>query len=466
MRPGGVGILDSGADFYGDYAFSDDPRITHQDVLTALGPDADTLMAEIDVDIDELIRLISAETTMLPPIVIPDEAAADRTASPAEKAELKHQVIAEATRTWKQRFLKGTVLAVMLTVAGGGAAAMAMNKSVTLDIDGQQRTVHSYGDTVGEILEDAGMSVGAHDSLSPSPAATVGDGGVIKLERGRKLNLVVDGAQRESWVRATSLGEALGQLGMSDLAKPGTWTSMPQTGELPLEGATVEIKTLKNVMLYDGDHAPRAVKSNAVTTKEFLGEQKLTLGPDDAAEGGLAFKIVDGAEVHLSRTGVMMVNQKETIDPEEQKVDDPDLEKGKIKVEDPGTPGEKMVTYKVTKKNGQEVAREQTSEQVITEAKPKITHVGTKAPPEPAIGDSSSWDRIAACEAGGNWAINTGNGYYGGLQFNKSTWDAYGGDQYANLPHQASKAQQIAVAEKVRDARGGYSAWPVCGKKA
>ena len=55
---------------------------------------------------------------------------------------------------------------------------------------------------------------------------------------------------------------------------------------------------------------------------------------------------------------------------------------------------------------------------------------------------------------------------YGGLQFDKRTWDAYGGDAYASLPSQASREQQIAIAEKVRDARGGYSAWPVCGKKA
>jgi len=70
----------------------------------------------------------------------------------------------------------------MISVAGGGAAALAMNKSVTVDVDGQQQTVHSFGGTVGEVLEDAGLSVGEHDSLSPSPQAEVGDGGVIKLE--------------------------------------------------------------------------------------------------------------------------------------------------------------------------------------------------------------------------------------------------------------------------------------------
>ncbi|MBO1336578.1 transglycosylase family protein [Streptomyces sp. VRA16 Mangrove soil] len=75
---------------------------------------------------------------------------------------------------------------------------------------------------------------------------------------------------------------------------------------------------------------------------------------------------------------------------------------------------------------------------------------------------SSEWDQVAQCESGGNWSINTGNGYYGGLQFSSSTWAAYGGTAYASTADQASKAQQIAVAEKVL-ASQGKGAWPSCG---
>ncbi|MEH0578206.1 transglycosylase family protein [Streptomyces sp. B21-108] len=75
---------------------------------------------------------------------------------------------------------------------------------------------------------------------------------------------------------------------------------------------------------------------------------------------------------------------------------------------------------------------------------------------------ASEWDAVAQCESGGNWSINTGNGYYGGLQFSASTWAAYGGTQYAAQANQASKSQQIAVAEKVL-ASQGKGAWPVCG---
>jgi LysM repeat protein len=75
---------------------------------------------------------------------------------------------------------------------------------------------------------------------------------------------------------------------------------------------------------------------------------------------------------------------------------------------------------------------------------------------------SAEWDTVAQCESGGNWSINTGNGYYGGLQFSASTWAAYGGTAYASSADQASKSQQITVAEKVL-AGQGKGAWPVCG---
>jgi LysM repeat protein len=78
---------------------------------------------------------------------------------------------------------------------------------------------------------------------------------------------------------------------------------------------------------------------------------------------------------------------------------------------------------------------------------------------------SSTWDAVAQCESTGNWNINTGNGFSGGLQFTPSTWAAFGGTQYAASADQASKGQQIAVAEKVL-ASQGPGAWPVCSVKA
>jgi len=86
-------------------------------------------------------------------------------------------------------------------------------------------------------------------------------------------------------------------------------------------------------------------------------------------------------------------------------------------------------------------------------------------PASPAQASSVNWDAIAQCESGGNWSINTGNGFYGGLQFTRGTWRAYGGAKYASTADKASRSEQIRIAEKVLNGQG-IGAWPVCGKKA
>lgn len=105
---------------------------------------------------------------------------------------------------------------------------------------------------------------------------------------------------------------------------------------------------------------------------------------------------------------------------------------------------------------------------VATQAPASSTPAAPASNPAPApvavTTDGVNWDAIAQCESGGNWAINTGNGYTGGLQFTQGTWDAYGGGQYAASANQASRSAQIAVAQRVL-AGQGIGAWPVCGAR-
>jgi len=93
------------------------------------------------------------------------------------------------------------------------------------------------------------------------------------------------------------------------------------------------------------------------------------------------------------------------------------------------------------------------------------TVAGATAMAQPASAGGTVWDRVAACESGGNWSINTGNGYYGGLQFSYSTWKGFGGQRYAATANRATKAQQIAIAQNVLRAQGP-GAWPVCSVRA
>ncbi|MET1071078.1 MAG: transglycosylase family protein [Umezawaea sp.] len=442
--------------------------VTPADVFEALGPDADALLATANVDVDELIRLINAETTLLPVIVIPDEVPEDRVAT-AYAQELpggQPAGLVEAVSTWKRKFLKATVLALLVTITGGGATAIAMDKSITVDVDGQEHSVRTFDSTVGDILADEGIAVGEHDALSPSPSAKVGDGGKITLDRGRLVKATVDGEQKEGWVRSVSVGEALDQLGIDD---DGAWVSDDRGKDVPLGGMALQVKSRKTVTVFDGGNAPRQLQTTALTVGELMQAEKMALGAEDSVEGGADLRITNGAEIHISRTGVSVINATETIDAPVEEILDAEMTKGETKVEQEGVAGEQVATYRVTLKNGQETGREKLGVKVTKEPVAKKVRKGTKAAVSsvnPPISDGSEWDRLAQCEAGGNWAINTGNGYYGGVQFSASTWAAYGGTQYAALPHQATREQQIATATKVRDAAGGaYSAWPGCRAK-
>jgi hypothetical protein len=87
---------------------------------------------------------------------------------------------------------------------------------------------------------------------------------------------------------------------------------------------------------------------------------------------------------------------------------------------------------------------------------------GTPARPRaPTVDMETVWDRLAMCESSGNWAANTGNGYYGGLQFSHSTWHSYGGGAYSDYPHQATRQEQIAVGKRLYAVRG-FQPWPAC----
>lgn len=112
----------------------------------------------------------------------------------------------------------------------------------------------------------------------------------------------------------------------------------------------------------------------------------------------------------------------------------------------------------VTSVVGQQVLAET---QAASAPAPARTSYSPPASSAPAVAGGSVWDNLAACESGGNWSINTGNGYYGGLQFSLSSWQAVGGTGY---PNQASREEQILRGQMLQS-RGGWGNWPACTAK-
>jgi uncharacterized protein YabE (DUF348 family) len=379
--------------------------------------------------------------------------------------------------------VRATVAAVLLALLGGGATALAMDKAVTLVVDGSERTLHTFAADVGAALADAGLSAAPQDRVSPALPTELADGDEIIIERARPLTLVEGGSERQIWTTADSVGEALAGLGVD--VQPIQMSAAPGAA-IPLDGLSVELRVPRAITLTDGTSAPQSLTTTAGTVGGLLSEQRMELGPDDVAIPAGDTPLADGMTIQVVRNGIGEVVETRPIPAPEQIVEDPELPRGERQIVDPGKPGETTAIMRVHVQNGQELSREQVRAGGTTPPLPRIIHVGTNdevpaeeedAPADggaeyigggaeaPAVSDGATWDRLAQCEATGNWAINTGNGYYGGLQFDAGTWRAYDGDEYAPLPHQASREEQIAVASKVRDDRGGYGAWPGCARK-
>lgn len=372
--------------------------------------------------------------------------------------------------------VRATVLAVLCALAGGGGTALAMDKSITVTVDGQDRVVHTFGADVKDALAAAAITPSPEDRVEPALPTAIANGDRVVYGRARRLTLDEGPSQREVWTTASTVSQALAGLGVA--AQPIQLSAAPGTA-IPLAGMTLELHVPRAVTLTDGSGAKRPFTTTAGTVGGLLEEQKITLGPDDVSIPGSDTPLTDGTDVQVVRNGVGEVVVVRGTPPPEQQIDDPTMPRGVIRVVAPGRPGESTAIMRVIVRNGQEVSREQISAGGFTPPQPHIVRVGTGAPlpgpdlsfgsagaPAATVDDGSVWDQIAHCESTGNWAISTGNGYYGGLQFDAGTWRAYGGSAYAPLPSQASRAEQIAIAEKVRDDRGGgYGAWPACSHK-
>ncbi|MGH3694073.1 MAG: transglycosylase family protein [Pseudonocardiaceae bacterium] len=338
-----------------------------------------------------------------------------------------------------------------------------MDKTVTITVDDEQRTIHTFASSVAGALESAGLEVGDQDALAPTTNSAIEDGSRIVLSRGRPLALTVDGAHHEIWTTALTVDTALQQVGMQS---PDMELSAHPTRRIPLEGMALVVRNTKPITLLDGGQLPKEIQSTALSVGDLLTQLGVPLREHDTVTPGRTSPVLPGMTVHVIRVRSEQRSERLLIEPPVKKIKDAEIPIGSVVVEDPGAPGERIVTYAVTLANGKETDRKQLSTQEISPARPARIRVGTKgAVKSSPVAQGSVWDRLARCESGGNWAADTGNGYYGGLQFDKATWRSNGGTQYAPYPHQATREQQIAVAQRVRNARGNYRAWPTCSSR-
>jgi uncharacterized protein YabE (DUF348 family) len=346
----------------------------------------------------------------------------------------------------------------LAAVIGTTVGYASMGKDVTLNVDGKIEHVKVSGDTVGDVLDDQGISLGSHDEVAPAVDQPVNDGTTIAVRYGKPLELVVDGDKTQYWVTATDVRGALEQINRSFNRAQ---LSVSRGAGITRDGLRITVATPKRLTFVIGGKKAEHRTIPAYTVAQALKALDLKLGKHDIVRPGLHHALNDGDKVVLNRIRIVRKHiAREAIPFSTITRDDSSMAQGSTSVVRNGHNGLREVTYRIMFRNGHLVARKVLSQDVLRDPVARIERVGTKTVVTSNFaGGSTVWDQLAQCEAGGNWATNTGNGYYGGLQFSLGTWQAYGG---SGLPSNASRETQIAIAIKVRDASGGYGAWPAC----
>jgi len=354
----------------------------------------------------------------------------------------------------------------VLVVAGGATAASALHKNVTLDVDGQRTPVSTYALSVSDVLSSNGITLASGDTVQPATDQPVPNGGTINVTYLKKIDLTVDGKARTLTTTASTLEIALDQAAIPDNALVSVPTSTP----VPRNGLDVDVVTPKNVTLLVAGKKTAVVATTSLTVGDLLTAEKVSVAAQDRVAPATATLLTNGATVTVDKVTTSTVKDTVAVPFSTTTKTDASLSKGVTKVITKGKDGKAVRTYSVTTVNGKVASKKVTAQTTVTAPVTQVVQKGTKplptpaATPAPSAGNTSGaglntanaamWDRIAKCESGGNWSINTGNGYYGGLQFNLGTWRSAGGTQFASSPNKATREQQITVANRLYASRG------------
>jgi uncharacterized protein YabE (DUF348 family) len=358
--------------------------------------------------------------------------------------------------------LRLVVAGLLLVLGFAGGFAVSASKTVTLTVDGIAMRVSTMKSRVIDIVQENGFNVDERDDLYPAADVEVRDAASIVLRRSRPLQISLDGHDpKQVWTTASTVDEALAQLAMTDTAP----AAASRGSRVPLAGMSLPVVSAKTVQINDGG-AVRTVHLAAPNVGGLLNAAGAPLFESDQVAPSATSPIVDGMQIQVTRNRIQRVTERVPLQPPARRIEDPEMNISRQVVEDAGSPGTQDVTFSVATVNGVETGRLPIANTVITPAREAVVRVGTKPGTDvPPVSNGSIWDAIAGCEAGGNWAINTGNGYYGGVQFDQGTWERNGGLRFAPRADLATREEQITVAEVTRE-RQGWGAWPVCSGRA
>ena len=369
------------------------------------------------------------------------------------------------TSDGKVSFVKvGTQLVVLVALVLGLVAFVGNNKTVTLNVDGKVSSVQTFGGTVGQVVKGANLELQSSDRVTPAADSHVQDGSVINVNLAKAVKVSLDGAERTISTTSPTVEGLVTELGVAGASE----LSVPKDAQLAVSGSFVTISTPKSVSIVADGKADKTT-TTAANVGQLLADAGISLGATDRVSQPDNAPVVNDMVIKVSRVDASQTAEAtEAVPFETFTTEDAGLTKGEKKVTQAGVAGTISKSFKLVLVDGREASRTLVSESVsIQPVTEKIT-VGTKPKPKPAaqtagantgagapaMMNEAMWDKIAQCESTGNWSINNGNGYYGGLQFDIQTWLGAGGGTYAPNASLATKAQQIDIANRVYAQRG------------
>ncbi len=364
-------------------------------------------------------------------------------------------------------FKVGAQMLVLCALVVGLVAFVGNNKTVTVNVDGKVTSVQTFGGTVGQVVKSANLELKPTDRVSPAIDASVQNGTVINVNQAKEVTVSLDGAEKTVNTTAQDVEDLVTELGVASASS----VSAPKDAQLAVEGSFVTISTPKTVSIV-ADGKVDTTTTTAATVGNVLDDAGLALGDNDRTSQPANAHVVNNMVIKVSRVdNAQTAVATEDIDFETVTTESAELLKGEKEVTQAGSAGKVEKTFKLVLVDGREASRTLVSETVTVQPVAEKITVGTKPKPvtqaapatssgsntgaaAPAMMNEAMWDKIAQCESGGNWSINSGNGYYGGLQFDIQTWIGAGGGAYAPNASLATKAQQIDIANRVYAQRG------------
>ncbi|MGW2070890.1 ubiquitin-like domain-containing protein [Streptomyces sp. NPDC001953] len=382
----------------------------------------------------------------------------ETTARPPGRAQARH-----AARRGKGRSRPDSVrrlipqALVVAFLAGGTTAFVANDKAIELTVDGRPRALHTFAADVGELLTEEGVSVGAHDVVSPAPGTPLASGDDVVVRYGRPLFLTVDGHRRQVWTTARTVDGALQQFGVR---AEGAFLSTVRSRKIGREGLALNVRTERSVTVM-ADGRPRTIRTNVATVREAVEQAGVVLRGQDTTSVRPDSFPRDGQTVTVLRVKGSKEIREEQIPFDVRRTRDPRLLRGTEVVVRAGRPGTRRVTYVLRTVNGVRQKPRRIESEVVQEPRTQVIRVGTMRHPDSVRGaEGLNWHGLATCESGGKARAVDPSGTYGGLyQFDRRTWRSLGG---SGRPQDAPSSEQTYRAKKLY-VRQGSSPWPHCG---